>query len=155
MNTLDSIINDLVVANRILAAEEIVDAFGRISVRHPERPDRYFLSRSRAPQCVEPDDIMEFSLDGEAIDARGRAPYFERFIHGGIYLAWPEARSVVHSHSRAVIPFSVSQEPIPPAARLSAAGILLDRGWGKPQQDGNVQGEIRVTLRKMFEGDDG
>jgi hypothetical protein len=43
---------------------------------------------------------------------------------------------------------------VPPAARLSAAGILLDRGWGKAQLDGNVQGEVRVTLRKILGGDE-
>jgi len=147
MNTLDSIIDDLVVANRILAAEEIVDAFGHISVRHPERPDRYFLSRSRAPQCVEPDDIMEFSLDGEAIDARSRAPYFERFIHGGIYLAWPEARSVVHSHSRAVIPFSVSHEPIRPLMQNCASIGHAVPVWDSRSKFGDT--DLMVTNMEM------
>ena len=39
------------------------------------------------------------------------------------------------------------------AARVSAASALLDRGWGKAQQDSNVQGEVRVVLREML-GDD-
>ena len=107
MGRLDTFIEDLVVANRILATEDIVDAFGHISVRHPKDPDRYFLSRSRAPQCVETDDIMEFTLEGDPIEPRGRAPYFERFIHGAIYQMRPDAMSVIHSHSRAVIPFGV------------------------------------------------
>jgi ribulose-5-phosphate 4-epimerase/fuculose-1-phosphate aldolase len=114
MAQLGSYIEDLVVANRILATEGIVDAFGHISVRHPENPDRYFLSRSRAPQCVEPDDIMEFTMEGDPIDARGRSPYFERFIHGAIYQSRPDTRSVIHSHSQAVIPFGVSGEKLRP-----------------------------------------
>jgi ribulose-5-phosphate 4-epimerase/fuculose-1-phosphate aldolase len=114
MTDLNLLIEDLVAANRILAHEGIVDAFGHVSIRHPDDPSRYFLSRARSPQCIEVDDIMEFSLDGVAIDARGRSPYLERFIHGALYEARPEINSVIHSHSRAVIPFGVGGEKIRP-----------------------------------------
>ena len=89
MAKLDHLIEELVTANRILAREGVVDSFGHISVRHPDNPQHYLLSRSRAPDCIESDDIMEFTLDGAPVDARGRAPYLERFIHGALY----EARS--------------------------------------------------------------
>jgi HCOMODA/2-hydroxy-3-carboxy-muconic semialdehyde decarboxylase len=114
MGKIAAVTEDLVVANRILAREGIVDAFGHISVRHPQNPDRYLLSRSRAPQCVDADDIMEFTLDGDPVDPRGRAPYFERFIHGAIYQSRPDAMSVIHSHSQAVIPFGVGGEKLRP-----------------------------------------
>jgi hypothetical protein len=45
----------------------------------------------------------------------------------------------------------VSQEAMPPAARVSAAGILLDRGWGKAPQDLTADGEIKVTIRSMLD----
>jgi hypothetical protein len=47
----------------------------------------------------------------------------------------------------------VSQEAIPPAARVSAAGILLDRGWGKPAQPhtGEEGGAIEIILRNIME----
>ncbi|MGH9551260.1 MAG: class II aldolase/adducin family protein [Terriglobales bacterium] len=147
MTKLDSYIDDLVVANRILAAEGIVDAFGHISVRHPDRPDRYFLSRSRAPQCVEHDDIMEFSLEGEPIDARGRAPYFERFIHGAIYQSWPEARSVIHSHSQAVIPFSVGNETIRPLMQNCASIGHSVPVWDSRTKFGDT--DLMVTSMEM------
>ncbi len=108
MPTLDHLIEELVTANRILAREEVVDSFGHISVRHPANPQRYLLSRARAPDCIEKDDIMEFALDGTPIDARGRVPYLERFIHGALYEARPEVMSVVHNHSESVIPFCVA-----------------------------------------------
>lgn len=114
MQGLSALIEDLVAANRILSAEGVVDGFGHVSVRHPDRPDRYLLSRARTPQCIEPDDIMEFALDGTPIDARGRVPYLERFIHGALYEARSDVGSVVHSHSRAVVPFSVGGEKIRP-----------------------------------------
>ena len=68
-----------------------------------------------------------------------------------------DLRSLARGHTELcikVLAGIVSQEAVPPAARVSAAGILLDRGWGKAQQDGNVQGEVRVVLRKMLEDDE-
>lgn len=114
MTKLDILIEDLVAANRILAHENVVDAYGHVSVRHPEHPDRYFLSRARTPQCIEASDIMEFRLDGTAIDPQGRMPYLERYIHGAMYEARPEVQSVIHNHSHSVIPFGVGAEPIRP-----------------------------------------
>ena len=58
MTELDSALRDLVTANRILANEGVVDAFGPVSLRHPDNPGRYWLSRSRAPQLVTIDDLM-------------------------------------------------------------------------------------------------
>ena len=71
MSKLDTLLDELVTANRILAREEVVDSFGHISVRHPDRPDRFFLSRARAPDCIEREDLMEFTLDGKPVDAGG------------------------------------------------------------------------------------
>src|SRR5215467_14195763 len=107
MPRLDHLIAQLVTANRILARECVVDSFGHISVRHPQNPQHYLLSRSRAPDCIEAGDIMEFTLDGTPVDARGRSPYLERFIHGALYEARPDVMSVVHNHSESVIPFGV------------------------------------------------
>lgn len=102
----DSTKNELVTASRILFRNGIVDAFGHISARHPDRPDHYLLSRSVAPVGVEPDDIMIFGPDDEAV-GDDRRPYLERFIHGAIYRFRPDVNSIVHSHSPAVIPFGV------------------------------------------------
>src|SRR5437868_5455896 len=110
MPKLDKLLEELVTANRILAREGIVDSFGHVSARHPDNPKAYLLSRARAPDCIEEDDIMEFALDGAPVDARGRAPYLERFIHGAIYEAQPDIHAVVHNHSPSVIPFSVTAQ---------------------------------------------
>jgi ribulose-5-phosphate 4-epimerase/fuculose-1-phosphate aldolase len=121
MPKLDLLIEELVTANRILAREGVVDSFGHISVRHPDNPQRYLLSRSRAPDCIETADIMEFALDGTALDARGRAPYLERFIHGALYEARPDVISVVHNHSESVIPFGVTGKKIRPIFHMGAS----------------------------------
>ena len=114
MDNLESAIRKLVMANRILGHEGVVDAFGHISVRHPDRPDRYLLSCSRSPELVKTADIMEFDLDSNPVDARGRAPYLERFIHGTVYQARPDVMSVMHNHSYEIIPFGVSKMPLRP-----------------------------------------
>jgi HCOMODA/2-hydroxy-3-carboxy-muconic semialdehyde decarboxylase len=121
MATLDQVIEELVTANRILARENIVDSFGHVSARHPDNPQRYLLSRSRAPDCIEEGDIMEFTLEGEAVDARGRAPYVERFIHGALYEARADVMCVVHNHSESVIPFGVTECRIKPIFHMGAS----------------------------------
>jgi ribulose-5-phosphate 4-epimerase/fuculose-1-phosphate aldolase len=118
---LELAIEDLVAANRILSNEHVVDAYGHISVRHPGNPQRFFLSRARAPAAIVADDIMEFTLEGEPVDAKGRAPYLERFIHGAIFEARPDVQSVVHNHSHNVIPFGVTGTKLRPVMHSCAS----------------------------------
>jgi HCOMODA/2-hydroxy-3-carboxy-muconic semialdehyde decarboxylase len=117
-----ALIDDLVTANHILANQGVLDAFGHVSARHDKNPDRFLLSRNLAPAQVTAADIMEYDLDGNPVDARGRRSYLERFIHGSIYRARPDVGSVVHSHSPGVIPFSVSDTPL--RAIYHMAGFL-------------------------------
>ncbi|MGA2997630.1 class II aldolase/adducin family protein [Bradyrhizobium sp.] len=102
-----SLIRELVDANHILFDQSVVDGFGHVSARHPERPDRFLLARSMAPALVTEKDVLEFDLDGNPVIPGGPAPYLERFIHGEIYRKRPDVMSVVHSHSPSVVPFSV------------------------------------------------
>ena len=104
-NSLSALLDDLVAANRILAGLGIVDGFGHISVRHPDRSDRFLLSRSLAPELVTRDDIMTFELDGTPVAGDPRKPYLERFIHGEILRKRPDVNAVVHSHAPSVVPF--------------------------------------------------
>jgi len=120
MTKLERLKEELVTANRILAREGVVDSFGHVSARHPDNPGRFLLSRARAPDCIEESDIMEFTLEGEPIDAGGRAPYLERFIHGGLYEARADVFSVVHNHSPSVIPFGVTGRKLMPLLHMCA-----------------------------------
>jgi len=121
MNETDATIRDLVIANRILGHEGVVDAFGHISARHPTDPGRYFLSRSRSPELVIETDIMEFDLDSNPIDLRGRTIYSERSIHGSIYKARSDVMAVCHSHAHALVPFTVTDTVMKPIWVMSAA----------------------------------
>ena len=112
MDVLHRLRRDLVIANRILANEGVIDAYGHVSVRHPARPDTFLLSRSRSPEFVVEEDIMEFSLEGGALGGDERHPYLERFIHGGLYEARPDIRAVIHAHPDAVLPYSITGIPL-------------------------------------------
>ena len=108
-------IDDLVAGNRILYHEDVVDGFGHLSARDPRDPNRFLLSRGRAPGLVTAADIMVFNVaDGEVVKDDGRPIYSERFIHSEIYKARPDVHSVVHTHSPTVVPFSVTKEPLRP-----------------------------------------
>ena len=116
-----TLIEELVVANRILFREGVVDGFGHVSVRHDKRPDHFLLARNMAPALVTADDIVEFDLDGNPMNAQGRAVYLERFIHGEIFRARPDVVAVVHSHSHAVVPFGIVRGvPFRPVCHMSS-----------------------------------
>ena len=121
MSEVQQRLEELVIANHILAHEHVLDGFGHISIRHPERPDRFFLSRSRSPELVTLDDLMEFDLECNPIDQRGRMMYAERPIHGAIYQARPEINAVVHNHAYEVIPFSVTKEKLRPLLHVAGS----------------------------------
>ena len=115
-----ALIEDVVAASRILAAEGVLDGYGHVSVRHPHDPQRYLMSRSLAPALVTADDIMELDLESNPVDAPGRTMFRERFIHGMIFKARPDVIAVVHSHSPAVIPFGITQVPMQPTFHMAA-----------------------------------
>ena len=131
-------IRELVIANRILAREDVIDDFGHVSLRHPERPDRYFLSRSRSPVAVTSDDIMEFELDGTPVAQNGRRMYSERAIHSGIYMARPDVRSVVHHHARSVIPFTVTKLELKPVFHMGSVMGPVVPMWDSQDEFGDT-----------------
>ena len=110
----DIAIIDLVIANRALARIGAVDAYGHVSLRHPDAPDRFLISQSRSPELVETKDIMEVDLDGNVVNGDARPPYMERFLHAAILAVRPDLHCVVHGHARALLPFSVSETTLRP-----------------------------------------
>ena len=118
MTVVSDLVEELVTANHILARERVLDSFGHISARHPEKPNHYLLSRARAPELAESRDIMEFTLDGRIVGDSAGKPYSERFIHGAIYEARPDVMAVVHNHSPNVVPFTVTKQKLRPIMHM-------------------------------------
>ena len=113
------LVDKVVVANRILYRQGVVDGFGHVSARHDKSSGHFLLARNMAPGLVSRDDIMTFDLDGVALDAQGRRVYLERFIHGEIYRARADVQAIVHSHSPSVIPFGVTGQSLRPIFHMS------------------------------------
>lgn len=109
-----ALVDRVVLANRILYRQGVVDGFGHVSVRHDRSPEHFLLARNMAPGLVRRDDILTFDLAGEALDAQGRRVYLERFIHAEIYRARDDVHAVVHSHSPGVIPLGATRQPLRP-----------------------------------------
>jgi ribulose-5-phosphate 4-epimerase/fuculose-1-phosphate aldolase len=115
-----ALIENLVAAYRILAQQGVLDGFGHVSARHNRAANRFIMSRSLAPELVTAADLIEFDLDANAVDAKGRALYSERFIHAEIYKARPDVRAVVHNHAPSLIPFSVTTVPLRPMDHMAS-----------------------------------
>jgi ribulose-5-phosphate 4-epimerase/fuculose-1-phosphate aldolase len=107
-----STLEDLAAASRILVDQGVFDAAGHVSMRHPAAPGRFLMSRSLAPALVTPGDIMEFTLDSDPCDSRGRTGFIERYLHGEIYRARADVMAVAHAHSPSVIPFGLVSTPM-------------------------------------------
>lgn len=123
-------ITKLVAANRVLANEGIVDAYGHVSIRNPLDDNQFLISRSLSPELVTEDDIYAFTLDGKAVEANTPTPYLERFIHGSIYEKRSDIHAVIHSHADAVLPFTISETPLKPVIHTAS-----DMGFEVPVWD--------------------
>jgi HCOMODA/2-hydroxy-3-carboxy-muconic semialdehyde decarboxylase len=123
--TRDALVNELVVANHILANEGVLDGYGHVSVRNPANANRYFLARAGAPALVTAADITEYDLDSEPLTGTGTAGYSERFIHGQIYKVRPDVMAVIHCHCSEVIPFGATAVPMQPMHHM---GFFIAEG---------------------------
>ena len=138
-----AVVEDIVTGSRVLAEFGVLDGFGHVSARDPANPNHFLMARSLAPALVTAGDIMEFDLDGNAVDAKGRSVFLERFIHSEIYKARPDVMAVVHTHSPGVIPFTVSQAALRPVfhnAAFLAAGTPV---WDIRKQFGETDMLVR------------
>jgi|RhiMetdeSRZDD1v2_1073273.scaffolds.fasta_scaffold20597_5 ribulose-5-phosphate 4-epimerase/fuculose-1-phosphate aldolase len=123
--TRQAVIDELVIANHILANEGVLDGYGHVSIRSPQNRDHYFLARAGAPALVTAADIVEYDFDSNVIGGSTAAGYMERFIHGEIYRARPDVMAVVHCHCPEVIPFANAGVPLRPMYHM---GYFIGEG---------------------------
>lgn len=114
-----ALLDDLVAANHILYTKNIVDGLGHVSARHDKDPNLYVLATEKAPGLVGREDLAIYDLDSNAQTLRERRPYNERFIHGEIYKARPDVKSVIHCHTPSLVTFCVCQVPLRPLYHMS------------------------------------
>jgi ribulose-5-phosphate 4-epimerase/fuculose-1-phosphate aldolase len=146
--SLDDVRYELALANRIVAHEGVLDAFGHVSMRHPDNPGRYLLARSRSPELIEPGDIFEFDLDSQPVVPPAVTLYRERVIHGEIYKARPDVMAVCHHHSAAVLPFAITGRPLQPVYHLGS--VIGEKAPFWDQRD--EFGDTNLLVEKPEEG---
>jgi ribulose-5-phosphate 4-epimerase/fuculose-1-phosphate aldolase len=137
-NVIDDLCYQLALANRMIAHEGVIDAFGHVSVRHPEKPDHYLLSRSRSPELVEPGDILELDADSEVVTPGDILPYGECVIHGEIFRARPDVTAIVHHHSPAIMPFCLTDLKLVPINSLGATMGSVVPSWDSADEFGDT-----------------
>ena len=135
-------------ANRILAHEGVLDAFGHVSMRHPGEPGRYLISRSRGPELVQAEDVLEFTLDSAPLKPPKDRLYSERVIHGEIYKARPDVNAVCHHHAPSILPFCITGMALKPVYHLGATMGLSVPSWDSRDDFGNTD----LIVRKPEEG---
>jgi HCOMODA/2-hydroxy-3-carboxy-muconic semialdehyde decarboxylase len=145
---LSALLYDLAIANRIVAHEGVLDAFGHVSMRHPANPNRYFLSRSRSPELVEVEDLYEFDLDSQPVKPPKLAMYSERVIHGEIYKARPDVMAVCHHHSPAMLSYCITGEKLVPVFHLGAVMGPVVPFWDQREEFGDTN----MLVQKPEEG---
>ncbi|KAH7124345.1 class II aldolase/adducin N-terminal [Dactylonectria macrodidyma] len=133
-------------ACHILHYHNVLDAYGHLSFRHPVDPDKFFMARSIAPGTISsPGDVIEYYVaDAEPVDPTSAKGYAERCIHSECYKRYPGVRAVIHSHSEAVLPYTISGVPLKPCYHM--AGFL---GSGVPVwdiSDAYCDGDIKDLL---------
>lgn len=129
---------ELALANRMVANEGVIDAFGHVSMRHPKNPNRYFLSRSRAPELVTPEDFIEYDLDSRPVREPSVTQYSERVIHGEIYKARPEVNAVCHHHAPGFMPLLSTGTDYVPVFHLGAVGGIKPPFWDQHDEFGDT-----------------
>jgi HCOMODA/2-hydroxy-3-carboxy-muconic semialdehyde decarboxylase len=148
VSDLSELLYELAIANRIVANEGVLDAFGHVSMRHPSNPDRYFLSRSRSPELVEVADIYEYDLDSQPVKPPPLPMYSERVIHGEIYKARPDVMAVCHHHSPAILPYCITGEKLVPVYHLGAVIGIDPPFWDQHDEFGDTN----MLVQKPEEG---
>jgi ribulose-5-phosphate 4-epimerase/fuculose-1-phosphate aldolase len=119
-STVEEAIEQVILANRILANEGVLDAFGHVSVRNPKNPNTFFQSRSLSPELVTKDDVLEIDVDGNVLTKKDVKPYGERIIHAAILKVRPDVHAVFHGHPHPVIPFTCTGVQIRPIVHFGA-----------------------------------
>jgi ribulose-5-phosphate 4-epimerase/fuculose-1-phosphate aldolase len=135
-------------ANRMLANEGVLDAFGHVSCRNPNDPNRFFLSRSLAPELMSPEDILEYDLSSEPVEPTKQAHYSERVIHGEIYRMRPDVLAICHHHASAILPFCLAGLKLRVVTQLGACiGSSVTPVWDQ-RKDFGATNHLVITAEQ-------
>jgi len=120
MANLTALLASLISANHILHYHSVVDAYGHVSVRHPDNASQFIMSANRAPALVSsPSDLVTYNVeDASATDPDAPRGYIERYIHSEMYKRFENVSCVIHAHAPDVLPYAVSGVPLRPVYHM-------------------------------------
>lgn len=139
--------NELALAHRILVGQGVLEAFGHISMRHPENPEVFLLPRATPPSCVTADDIVQLDMDAEPTTKTPVRLFSERYIHAAIYRARPDVTAICHHHSPSIMPFCLTGTPLEPVSQTGAAMGVEVPFWDSQTEFGDTK-LLLVTLKE-------
>ena len=119
-NSDQALIADLVLANRLMASDDIgaltPDGLAHVSVRSRTNPNQYFIAHDVSPGMVTAADVIANDLDSVPVREEERAfpQYSERYIHGEIYKARPDIMAILHAHTPELVTFGQSSVRLRP-----------------------------------------
>jgi HCOMODA/2-hydroxy-3-carboxy-muconic semialdehyde decarboxylase len=87
-------------------------------MRHPHDSSRYLISRHRACELVQPEDVLELTLESVPVVPTTVRLYGELVIHGCIYEARPDVQAICHHHADAILPFCTTDAVFQPVYHL-------------------------------------
>jgi ribulose-5-phosphate 4-epimerase/fuculose-1-phosphate aldolase len=114
---LTHLFSSFITASHILHYNSLFNTYDHLSLRNPNNPSTFFISRNEAPALISAaSDIVEYHVsDASPVEPDAPLGFIERYIHSTILKRFLEINSVVHSHSLAVIPFSMTSVPLEPS----------------------------------------
>ncbi|THY42780.1 arad-like aldolase/epimerase [Aureobasidium pullulans] len=119
----------VVTANHVLDYFSLVTGYGHFSARNPLTNTTFFHNIVDTPGTItSSSNFIEFNVyNGAPVASNSTSisPYSEMWIHQAIYKRYPSINAVVHSHSRAVLPFANTGVPLVPQLHLD--GVLGDQ----------------------------
>lgn len=139
-----NLVEKLVLANRVLTNEGILDGFGHVSMR-PSGEDELLISSYGSAAVVTADDIVTMDFDGNVLDAKEAETYSETAIHRAIYRHREDVNAVVHHHDPAVMPFTVTDTEIKPVFHM---GALFHEGVPVFDEYGPKRGRLVVGRKE-------
>ncbi len=118
-----------------------------MSIRDPERPSEYVISRSLSPELVREEDLQRFTLDGKPAGGDPRPAYAELAIHGAVYAARHEVMAVCHNHAASVIPFGVTGVALRPIYHMASLLGTEVPVWDIATEFGDTDMLVRTTAQ--------
>jgi len=134
----EALINDLVIATRIMINENVLDVFGHAAFRDPAREDVFWMGVAGAPARIAPEQISPFDMSGTPLEPTDAELFSERFIYAALFRARPDLQAACHHHAEALMPYCLGARPlgaISPTGGWMGAQVPL---WDSRDQFGDT-----------------